>query len=457
MAQRLLETEVLQQVRASALRLLQHPGFWAPWAAGLATLGCLATPAQAQIQPDATLGTQVNGGCNGGGGSCNITNGATRGGNLFHSFLQFSLPNGDAANFQTTPAIQNVIVRVTGVGQPFISNINGTIATSNPANFFLLNPNGIIFGPGATLNIGGSFLATTAERMLFQDGTVFSARDQTVAPLLTINVPIGVQFGPSPGAIRMQSSYLSAGNTDSFSDFALIGGTVSLEGTTIINPGRRVELGGLAQPGVVDLTSSSNSLSLNFPRGSLLANISLVNDSRISVRGSGGGDIVVNANIFTATNGGRLVGGTEGVGKGGDITVNSKQFNASGIGSFVAGIFQQVLENASGNAGNITVNTNSLSISSGAQIQNVVLAGGRGNAGNIILNVSDFINITGTSPLGQIRSAVSAETQSSGNAGNLTINTRNLSVLEGAILSTGTFATANGGKGGNLTINALNG
>ena len=169
----------------------------------------LLSPAQAQIQGDGTLNTQVNSTlttpC---AGNCNITNGTTRGGNLFHSFRQFSLPNGDFANFITTPAIQTVIVRVTGVGQPFISNINGRIATTNaavtlvnPANFFLLNPNGIVFGPNARVLVGGSFLATTADRMVFQDGTAFRTTDPS--PLLTITAPIGLGFTGVPQSIRV--------------------------------------------------------------------------------------------------------------------------------------------------------------------------------------------------------------------------------------------------------------
>jgi large exoprotein involved in heme utilization and adhesion len=116
--------------------------------------------------------------------------------------------------------------------------------------------------------------------------------------------------------------------------------------------------------------------------------------------------------------------------------------------------FQQILEDASGSAGNITIKANSLNLSSGAQIQNRVLAGGKGNAGDITLNVTDAINLAGTSPLGEVRTAVSTETLSSGNAGNLTITTKNLSVLDGAILTTGTYAAVNGSKGGNLTISA---
>ena len=182
---------------------------------GSIMLASAPTTTLAQIAGDGTLGTQVNGAltapCT---GNCIITNGATRGSNLFHSFQQFSLPNGDFAGFVTTPAIQNVIVRVTGVGQPFISNINGTIATVNaavtainPANFFLLNPNGIIFGSRATLNIGGSFLASTANRMQFADGTEFRTNDP--APLLTVSIPTGLQFNGTPANIQMQGSFLS--------------------------------------------------------------------------------------------------------------------------------------------------------------------------------------------------------------------------------------------------------
>ena len=218
-------------------------------------------PVQAQIVPDGTLGTQAIGACGGTGGACGIINGTTRGSNLFHSFQQFSLPNGDAANFITNATIQNVIVRVTGVGQPFISNINGAIATSNPANFFLLNPNGIIFGSGAALDIRGSFLATTADRMRFQDGVEFRTTDP--APLLTINVPIGLGFTGVPKPIQMRSSFLSPNVGDDFRDFVLVGGNISLDDTEVTTPGRRVELAAIGAPGTVGLAVSGNSLRLS--------------------------------------------------------------------------------------------------------------------------------------------------------------------------------------------------
>ena len=69
------------------------------------------------------------------------------------------------------------------------------------ANLFLINPNGILFGEGARLDIGGSFLATTAESILFNDNNEFSAVNPNDPPLLTINTPIGLQLGNNSGEI----------------------------------------------------------------------------------------------------------------------------------------------------------------------------------------------------------------------------------------------------------------
>ena len=116
--------------------------------------------AVAQVSSDGTTNTTVNSN----GSDFTILNGIKKGSNLFHSFRDFSVPRGGSASFDlnNTPNINNIFSRVTGGN---ISDIDGLIQTvngNNSTNLFLINPAGIIFGENARLNVGGSFLGTTA-------------------------------------------------------------------------------------------------------------------------------------------------------------------------------------------------------------------------------------------------------------------------------------------------------
>jgi filamentous hemagglutinin family protein len=423
-------------------------------------LATYPTIAIGQIAGDGTLGTQVNGAltaaCT---GNCIITNGATRGRNLFHSFRQFSLPNGDFAGFVTTPAIENVIVRVTGVGQPFISNINGTIATTNaavtainPTNFFLINPNGIIFGPNARLLIDNSFLATTASRMQFADGTEFRTADPS--PLLTINVPSGLQFGQTPGNIQMQRARLIAGNRSSFGDFAIVGGNVTLDNSIVFSPGRRVELDGVAK-GIVGLRVNGNNLSLDILDDVERADISLLNRSQVRVEGGGGGSIGINARNLNLSGGSLLVGGisqdlVSGNRQAGDITINATGTVTAETGSQIA---SQVFPGRTGNSGNIQIKARSLSFSTSALL--LATTFGNGNAGNIIINAQEGVSFDGKSANGGFQSGIynTVEETGTGKAGNIEININagSLSLTRGAQLDSSVFGV---GNGGNIIINA---
>jgi filamentous hemagglutinin family protein len=245
------------------------------------TIGWLYTTSNttlAQVTTDGTVNTQVTEN----GNVSEITGGETRGSNLFHSFREFSVGAGNEAFFNNADSISNIFSRVTGGN---ISNIDGLIRANGSASLFLINPAGIIFGEGASLDIGGSFYGSTADSILFEDGE-FSAVDLENPPVLTVNAPIGLNFRDEPGDIQIQGtnsgnfrvnpnnvSILQAEGTF----LALIGGDIVLEQANLDLIGKQITLGGLTSEGIVEINGNG---SLNFPTDlSSLANIKLDSSS----------------------------------------------------------------------------------------------------------------------------------------------------------------------------------
>jgi filamentous hemagglutinin family protein len=222
-------------------------------------------PTLAQITPDTTLGAEgsrITPGANVQGLPADlIEGGAQRDSSLFHSFSEFNINNGQRVYFANPTGIENIFSRVTGNN---ISNILGTLGVNGNANLFLLNPNGIIFGSNARLDINGSFLATTANSFQFPDGTQFSATNPQAPPLLSINVPLGVQYGAQPGKITVNQANLEVGSQQSL---ILLGGDVELNGGRLNAPGGFIELGGLAGEGSVALDVEDGFLSLGEFKG----------------------------------------------------------------------------------------------------------------------------------------------------------------------------------------------
>ena len=159
---------------------------------------------------------------------------------------------------------------------------------------------GIIFGPNAKLQIGGSFLASTASSLNFADGTKFSATATQTTPLLTVTVPVGLQYGNNVGNIQIQNSNTEL-RVNNGQTLALVGGNVQLNDAWLEAPGGRVELGGLVGEGTVGLNVDNNNLHLIFPNGVALANVSLNNFSSVIVNDEGGGNIQVHANRLILT------------------------------------------------------------------------------------------------------------------------------------------------------------
>lgn len=164
---------------------------------------------QAQITPDNTLGSEnsvVTPDVIKGLPSDRIDGGAIRGSNLFQSFQEFNVREGRGAYFSNPTGIANIFSRVTGGN---ISQILGTLGVSGNANLYFLNPNGIVFGPNARLDVRGAFLATTADSFIFDNNYEFSASNPTAPPLLTVNIPIGLRFRENAGDIVVRTGAAS--------------------------------------------------------------------------------------------------------------------------------------------------------------------------------------------------------------------------------------------------------
>ncbi|MGK7901478.1 MAG: filamentous hemagglutinin N-terminal domain-containing protein [Hormoscilla sp.] len=410
----------------------------------------LPMQARAQISSDGTLSTSVTTN----GNSFTINGGDRAGGNLFHSFSEFSVPTGGEAFFNNDLDVENIFSRVTGGN---ISNIDGLIRANGSANLFLLNPAGIVFGPNARLNIGGSFLGSSASSLMFPGGTEFSATDTQSTPLLTINAPIGLWFRGNEGNIVNRSAVNDVGlQVQPGRSLGLVGGNVSLDGGMIAAPGGRVDLGGLAALGTVGLNDDG---SLSFPDAVARGNVSFANAAFVDVRAGGGGTIAVNARDMEMLGGSRLWAGIgEDMGtagsNAGDVKLNATE---SIIVSESSNIQNRVFNTGSmGNSGDINVKAGSLLLSDGGFFSASTF--GRGDAGNINVDVSGPVNLTGVADDGETSRFASVVTEGAvGNGGEIKINAGSVSLSNGALLTTQVFGAFEGldagqGNAGDITI-----
>jgi filamentous hemagglutinin family protein len=309
----------------------------------------------AQITPDRSLTN--NSIVTPNGSVFNINGGTQAGRNLFHSFQQFSVFQGETASFNNGLDIQNIISRVTGGSA---STIDGLIKVNGTANLFFINPSGIVFGKNASLDIRGSFVASTASAIKFADGSEFNANASQTSPLLTISVPLGLQLGKTAGGITVQESSLKVnpGKT-----LALVGGDVGLNGGSLQSPNGRVELAAIGPGGTVGLNFTNDNLSLSVPDTTQRGDVSLTNKSLIDVTDRGQGSVAI-------------------TGRNIDILGQSK---------ISAGIKQGMVASGS-QPGDIDLNaTGSVTINQTSRVSNQVEPFTTGNAGNINIKAGEIL------------------------------------------------------------------
>jgi filamentous hemagglutinin family protein len=398
------------------------------------------------------IGTQRSPGTN---NNFNITGGLQRGQNLFHSFTDFSVPKDGSANFINPTGTQSIITRVTG---DKFSDINGLVNT-NGANFLLINPNGVVFGTNAKLNVGKAFVTSTASGVDFVDAAGKNYNfgvNQSGDALLKIDP--NVAFNPARliiGEIGSKGieNYGTLETTNQSQYIGLIGGNVSFNGGQIKAPGGRVELGGLSAPGAVGLGIEGNLLRAQFPTNVTRGDVSFTNGARVSVAGAGGGDIAITARNLEILGASVIRGGIEaGLGTpeavAGDIKVNATgEIVIAGANSAIA---NNVRLNSKGNGGNITIDAGSLSLQNGVQLQSVTL--GTGNAGNVIVRTKETVSLTGKADI-----VSTVEAGGVGKSGTINIQAGSLSLQDGSQLGTFTrraSATQPAGQGdaGNINV-----
>lgn len=382
---------------------------------------------QAQITSDGTLSTQVLTTNN---RDFTITDGNQFGSNLFHSFRDFSLPTRGSASFANNLNVKNIISRVTGSS---ISNIDGRIETKGSANLFLINPNGIIFGPNAQLNIGGSFVASTASHLLFADGTQFSATNPQTPPLLTVSVPIGLQFGQTPKPIQSEGSNLQVPPSKTL---AMLGGDVLIEGSLLGAPAGRIELGSVGGNSLVSLNSIAEGWALEYDSVQKFQDIQ-VSQSRILTDGTGHGAIQLHGKEIAIANGSEVGGWTLGEKAGEPLTIEaSESVEVSGFSQL------RTLTFGTGAAGDIIIETRRLIVREGGFIDASTI--GLGSGGNITVDTSESVEVLGNGIFTNIGTQA-LDSLNNGNAGTVQISTRKLILRDGGEILTSTFGTGNGG------------
>ena len=382
-----------------------------------------------------------------------IEGGAVNNDTLFHSFAEFSILPNQQVYFDHPNGINNILTRVTG---DRISQIMGKLGVNGTANLFLLNPNGIVFGENAALDIAGSFVATTADSFVGDSGEFYSATNPEAPPLLTINIPQGLQFGSNPGSIEVQGNghQLTINPTTLTPVFdsqasglaiaarrtlALIGGELNFNGGGLSTAGGTIKLGSIAQPGQVGLTMDGKAIAFNYDNITAYSDINLAQKSSISLieqptgNGSpkGSGSLELRGRNITLEDSSTIIAIRNRPGSNEDsiniFASDSLNLLEDNPDNFPSAIITQTQENTNQQGVDINIDTTNLKLQNNALIISTVASRGDGGEINIVAQELDFNNSNSSYSTGII-SQVLPESQ--GDGGIIIIDVENLELSD---------------------------
>lgn len=458
----------------------------APFRAGIAAVGLmLAGAAHGGVTTDGTLGRA--GALTGPDYRITPDLGQQAGGNLFHSFGQFSLHAGESATFSGPNSVNAIIGRVTG-GEA--SRIDGTLRSTIPgASLYLLNPAGLLFGENATLDINGAFHASTADDIRLGDGGRFDARTPgnsrlTVAPVAAFGF-----LSDAPAPITVHGGLLQVPDGQTIS---LTGGDLSLYNATLYAPAGRINLAAAGSAGEVIPTDTGLAMS-GFGRSGIIA-VERTTVERRQIDGvelgdidAGGGAIFIRGGQFvgrgrsltqanthsdrdgrgidiavnrlTLTGGSRIQANTFGTGRGGDInlsateevTIDGADFDAATERLWSSAIVTDARTDAS-RAGNINLSTARLALTGGGAISSVALEQSRSGDFNITATESIAIDAINPDFVGNV-DITGLSTAAARDAGNIHLSTRHLTLIGGGAINSFTWGDGTV-RGGDIDISA---
>jgi filamentous hemagglutinin family protein len=375
-----------------------------------------------------------------------ITGGTLQRTNLFHSFDRFILGTGETARFTSVaPRIDHIISRVTG-GQP--SLIDGLLQSDIPgANLYLLNPSGILFGPNASLDVHGSFYASTADVLRFVDGASFFASTSPES-VLTVAPPMAFGFlGPHPAGIALQGSVLQVSEGQTLS---ITGGDVTIAGGFLSAPSGMLHITSTASPGETLLAPAASSGDVPLPTSPRLGQVELSQGTLLSTSGHGipglggpggtiriqGGRLLIDQAFMVSD----TMGAADGARQAIDLHLPEEITVARGSQLVVAGF-------GAGRVGSITLQTGRLHLTDGAVLESETF--GPGHAGGVSVTATEAATIAGQDSEG-LPSRLSSIALGDGEAGPVTLTAPTVGIDGGLVGS----ITIGAGRGGDVAIHA---
>ncbi|MEE9412931.1 MAG: filamentous hemagglutinin N-terminal domain-containing protein [Methylococcales bacterium] len=477
----------------------------------LCVISLISVAGQAEVTFDNSLGQPITADTLSGEIIIPEGRGTLVGSNLFHSFQDFNINTGESTTFTGQSPVENILGRVTGDNASLIDGLLRTRFDNSNPNLFLMNPNGILFGPYASLDVQGSFHVTTADYLRLGDDGFFHADLNKKTTLSVASIEAFGFLGENPGTIEFQGSgsiVLQGVFEREGIDFkgikvpegktlSIIGGEIQVSSgefdtgvrkvqleSRLQAPGGRINLASVNSQGEVKLVDNDIMLEGFEQLGNI--QIDSVNSefaTKLDTSGEGAGSIYIRGKQFTSDhavivtdtlgeqsggivdievndllsirNGAKILSRTNTGAKGADIDLKANDIVIEGLANSdsLTGIDVDTL--GKGRAGNIVITVNNLLLKDKAIVRNKSgnfesrsIQSNQGHGGDVSIYATNSVTV-------MTSSQIASQTNSEGDAGNIVIEAPDILISEvsGEAMSGGVSASTFGnGNAGDILI-----